>query len=147
MFYAATEMPGARTLQGVEGIKEVYRETLNAKSDIYLLRTTSDEGSVGIDFLNRYRRDRAKLGINTYALTPDVPIARINRAREDVKMLFHRTMMPVNAYTAPVEIDVFGNKTALISFGKTEMAVIIDSPPVAEAMRQVLQILTEHFSE
>lgn len=51
MFYAVSETPGTRTLQGVEGIKEVYADTLRTKSDIYLVRTTADTPDLGIDFL------------------------------------------------------------------------------------------------
>jgi len=140
MFYTNSEMPGSRTLAGIDGIKEVYNDTLRTKQDIYLLRTTADVGILGEDFLNRYRAKRAKLGINTFALTPDTPVAKLN-AKDDRDMLFHRTLMPVDTYTAPVEIDVYGNKVALIAFGETQMATIIDSPPIAEAMRQILQII------
>jgi len=140
MFYTNSEMPGSRTLAGIDGIKEVYNDTLRTKQDIYLLRTTADIGILGEDFLNKYRIKRAKLGINTYALTPDTPVAKLN-AKDDRGMLFHRTLMPTDIYTAPVEIDVYGNKVALIAFGETQMATIIDSPPIAEAIRQILQIM------
>ncbi len=142
MFYAATEMPGARTLQGVDGIKEVYNDTLRSQHDIYLLRTTSDTPDLGEDYLDRYRKKRAQAGITTYALTPDTPTARRHASSgADEAMLFHRTFLPDGAYTAPVEVDVYGNKVAFISFGETQMATIIESPAIAEAMRQIMQLL------
>ena len=142
MFYAASELPGARTLNGIEGIKEIYLDTLRVKQDIYLLRTTSDEVDLGVEYLNTYRRERAKLGINTYGLTPSTKsaIERLD-GDEDKRMLFHRTLLPPNSYTAPVEIDIYGSKSAFISFGDTQMAIVVDSPPMAEAMRQIMQLL------
>lgn len=142
MFYAASELPGARTLDGIDGIKEIYLDTLRVKQDIYFLRTTSDEVDLGVEYLNTYRRERAKLGINTYGLTPSTKSA-IERlgSNEDKQMLFHRTLLPPNSYTAPVEIDIYGSKSAFISFGDTQMAIVIDSPPMAEAMRQIMQLL------
>ena len=142
MFYTASELPGARTLNGIEGIKEIYLDTLRVKQDIYLLRTTSDEVDLGVEYLNTYRRERAKLGINTYGLTPSTKsaIERLD-GDEDKRMLFHRTLLPPNSYTAPVEIDIYGSKSAFISFGDTQMAIVIDSPPMAEAMRQIMQLL------
>jgi sugar-specific transcriptional regulator TrmB len=145
MFYANNEMPGSRTLAGLDGIKEVYNDTLRTGGDIYLLRTVADVGVLGKDYLDKYRAQRAKRGINTYALTPDMPIAREHMKRADAEMLFHRTLIPHDAYTAPVEIDVYGDKTALIAFGDTQMATIIDSPPIAEAMRQMMKIMTNYF--
>ena len=148
MFYAATEMPGARTVQGIEGIKEVYADTLKTKQDIYFLRTTSDEVDLGLEYLNTYRKKRAELGIHTYALTPATATAQQRiRSNEDANMLFHRTLLPINTYTAPVEIDIYGNKVAFISFGETQMATIIDSPVIAESMRQLMQLLAQQLSQ
>lgn len=139
LFYTTNELPGARTLQGIDGIKEVYKDTLREKKDIYLLRTVADTPDLGIEYLDTYREQRAASGIHTYALTPRTEIGfHYQQSGEDKKMLFHRTFLPDNAYTAPVEIDVYGSKVALIAFGDTQMATVIDSPPIAEAMRQIL---------
>lgn len=139
-FYQHSEAPGARTLEGIEAIKHVYEDTLATKQAIYLLRTTADIPSLGEGFLDTYRQKRAKLGIVTHALTPNSPEGRQNM-NEDEEFLFHRTWLPENSYTAPVEIDVYDNKVALIAFGGTQMATIIDSPLIAEAMRQILALL------
>ena len=42
IFYANNEMPGARTLEGPDGIKEVYLDILRVKKDVYFLRTEAD---------------------------------------------------------------------------------------------------------
>lgn len=148
MFYATTEMPGTRTLQGIEGIKAVYADTLKTKQDIYFLRTTADEVDMGLEYLNDYRKKRAELGIHTYALTPTTATAQQRiRSNEDANMLFHRTLLPINTYTAPVEIDIYGNKVAFISFGETQMATIIDSPVIAESMRQLMQLLANQLAQ
>lgn len=142
LFYAHTEQPGTRVLQGIDGIKSVYEDTLRAPgNEIYLLRTTADEVDLGLNYLNNYRERRAAAGIHTYALTPDTAIARRNRDTEDERMLFHRTMIAPDAYTAPVEIDIYGHKVALIAYGETQMATIITSPPIAEAMRQLFRLV------
>ena len=146
LFYASNELPGTRTLQGIDGIKEVYKDTLRTGQPIYLLRTIADIPDLGQDYLDSYREMRAKSRIVTYALTPDTEYARANLASgEDGRLLFHRTFLPDNTYTAPVEIDVYGTKVALIAFGDTQMATIIDSPPIAEAMRQVLRLLSSRL--
>ena len=73
-FYANNELPGSRTLEGVEGIEEMYMDTLRVKKDIYLLRTRAAYKYIGSDevensFLKRYREQLPLLGIHTYALT------------------------------------------------------------------------------
>lgn len=146
LFYAATELPGARTLQGIEGIKEVYADTLRTKKDIYLIRSTSDLISLGEGFFHEYRHRRAALGINTYAITPTTDEGKAHvKSGDDFKLLYHRTFIPYQAYTAPVEIDIYGSKVALISFGGTQMATIIDSEPIAEAMRQLCKLIIDAY--
>ena len=151
IFYANNEMPGARTLEGIEGIKEVYRDNLRVGKDLYFIHT-ENEHSLGDDetdsFMREYRDKRPLLGIHTYALTPATKerLKRFSNAR-DAAINFHRTWIPESDYTAPVEIQAYGDKVALIAFGETQMATIITSPVIAEAMRQILKIMIKFYSE
>ena len=151
IFYANNEMPGARTLEGVEGIKEVYLDIIRAKQDVYFLRTEADEKVWGhnkelTEFLDNYRKQRAILGMRIYALTPAAPnpIKHV-RAGGDNAWNFERVWMPRDAYVAPTEIQVYGDKVALIAYGETQMATIITSPAIAEAMRQILKIMMDYY--
>lgn len=145
LFYEHNELPGTRTLNGIDGIKTVHKETLNDKKDIYLLRTTADTTNLSLDYWNDYRKKRSELGINTYAITPKTELS-IKVQEEDKKMLFHRTFIDENDYTAPVEIDIYGDKVALIAFGETQIATIINSPPIAESLRQVFKLVSKSIN-
>lgn len=151
IFYANNEMPDARTLEGIEGVKEVFRDNLRVGKDIYFIRTIADEalsGKKGDNFLHEYRDQLPILGIHTYGLTPITSEAKKKvKTGRDAAINFHRTWMPAEDYTAPVEIQVYGDKVALISFGETEMATIITSPTIAEAMRQILKIMMKFYQK
>ena len=150
VFYANNEAPGSRTLDGIEGVEEAYKDALRVKKDVYLIRTQADS-QLGTDddmnsFLRKYRDQLPKLKIHTYALTPDHPKARKMAASgRDQEINFHRTFMPMDAYTAPVAIHIYGNKVAFIQFGETPMTTIIESPFLSEAMRQIHGMLTEYW--
>lgn len=152
LFYANNELPGSRTLQGMSGVKEAYFDALRTKKDVYLIRTVADK-ALGDDdheedFLHQYREQLPKLGMHTYAITPDTAHARrsaLNGRDEEVN--FHRTFMPENAYTAPVAIHIYGDKVAFIAFGETQMTTIISSPAIAEAMRQLHGMLTNFYQQ
>lgn len=152
IFYANNELPGSRTIQGIEGVKEAYNDALRVKQDVFLIRTVADK-QIGGDFekgsfLHQYREQLPKLGIHTYALTPDTPGARkIASSGRDDEVNLHRTFFPANIYTAPVAIHIYGTKVAFIQFGETPMTTIIESPFIAEAMRQIHQILTSYFQQ
>ncbi len=135
-FYAATQIPGSRNLQGLDGIREVYADVLRDGKDVYVLRTRNDTPHLGATFFADFHAERVKRGVNSYILTPkglDVILPA-----DDKKMLFHRTIMPESVYSAPVEVSVYGDKVAFISFSETQMATIIQSPTIAEALRQVI---------
>jgi len=152
VFYANNEMPGARTLEGIEGIKETHNDVLRTRKDVYLLRTRADD-VLGNDqdadsFLKYYREQLPILGINTYALTPVTKTAVKNaKTGRDKALLFHRTFMPEEEYTSPMEMMVYGDKVAMICFGETQMATIITSPIIAEAMRQIMKIMINHYKK
>lgn len=152
IFYANNELPGSRTLEGAEGLMEVYRDTLLTKEDIYLLRTAADLGfwrqdDEIRDFFYKYRQQRAILGIHTYALTPVTTNGlRHSKDGSDTAMNFKRVWRD-DKYDAPVEIQVYGNKVALIAYGETIMATIITSPAIAEAMRQILKIMMNFYKK
>lgn len=146
-FYQNTEMPGTRTLQGIDGIKAVYEDTLKSNNDIYLVRTTADDLTISTDYLYSYVSQRAHKGIKTFGLYPqtNTPIPYLS-TREYKKLLITPTFIPMDTYTAPVEINVYGDKVAFISFSETQMATIIQSPPIAQAMRQLLALLSRQLS-
>ena len=152
IFYANNELPGSRTLQGMDGVKEAYYDALRTKKDVYLIRTVADS-TLGVDednksFLHNYREQLPVLGIHTYGLTPDTPHARgLAKKGRDREINFHRTFMPADAYTAPVAVHIYGDKVAFIAFGETQMTTIITSPVIAEAMRQIHGMLVGFYRE
>ncbi len=141
-FYSFTEKPGIRLLQGGQGLKEIYQDTLREKKDIYFLRTRVEVKALGSNFFHQYKKRRAFLGIKTYAFTQDTQMGREN-APNDALHNMVRVWFPADKYTAPVEIDVYGDKTAFLAFGEEFMGVIIQSPHIAEAMRQLMLMIGE----
>lgn len=135
-FYTYSEQPGIRFFQGIDGIKEIYDDTLRTRKEIYLLRSPLDKDLMSDEYLRKYKAKRAKLCIKTNVLSPDVPSATRD-IESDKQHNINRTWLPKNAYTAPVEIDIYGDKVALISFGEEAIGTIIESPQIAEAMRQL----------
>lgn len=139
-FYSFTEKPGIRLLQGVEGLKEIYKDTLRTKKDIYFLRTPADVKTLGNDYFERYKKKRAALGIKTYAYTQNTPEARRHSQDDKVNKMV-RTWLKPKDYSAPVEINIYGNKVAFLVYGEDIMGVIIQNPPIAESMRQLFRLI------
>jgi sugar-specific transcriptional regulator TrmB len=116
-FYTYSEQPGVRFFQGAEGLKEIFNDMLRTRQTIYLVRSPDDIKFYDADFFQKFKDRRAKLGIKTYALTPDLPGINHNKSIDE-KNLFTRTWLPSGAYDSSVEWDVYGDKLAIISYGE-----------------------------
>jgi sugar-specific transcriptional regulator TrmB len=138
-FFAHSEQPAIRFFQGKEGIQQIFGDMLKTGQDIYLVRSPADVTFYDEAFFAMFRKKRAKLGIKTYALTPDVPSA-VHDPEMDKRNLFARTWVAPDAYTGNVEWNIYGNKVALLSYGEEAMGMIIESPQIAESFRQVFQL-------
>lgn len=148
MFYALREEPGARTLQGQDGIQEVFKDILHTNQDIYYLRAPADFPTVPVDFFNEYKKERLKRGIRTYTLSPMSESAKKGVVDGlDKQTNVHRTFIPDGVYTQPVEIEAYGDKIAFIAYGETQMATIITSPPIAAALKEVFKMLHASYKD
>jgi sugar-specific transcriptional regulator TrmB len=140
-FYTFSEEPGVRMFQGKDDLIKIYEDHLRTRQDLYFVRSPQDVPFFGDPFFEKYKQKRVQLGIKTHAFTPDVPDSRAN-AKHDAENNMVRTWLPTDSYQEPVEIDVYGNKVAFISFGEEVVGMIIESPQIAKAMRALLQILS-----
>lgn len=145
-FYTYSEQPGVRFYQGKAGLIQIYEDILRTKQPVTLLRTPAENAFLGQEFMDKYIASRVKLGITVDALTPDLPRANHNPAI-DSGQLFTRTWYQPDAYQAPVEIDIYGDKVAFMSFGHEAIGTIIESPQIAQAMRQAFQLMKLSLSQ
>jgi sugar-specific transcriptional regulator TrmB len=142
-YYTNHEQPGVRFYQGKEGIKEIFEEQIESGKPIQFLKTRADIEFFGFKFMHEVRHLAPKAGIQRYAFTPDAPETPKEIEESDKKMLLERTWYKPEDYTAPVEWSVFGNKVALISFGKEAMGMIIESKQIAESLRQMFKMMDD----
>lgn len=140
-YYKNHEQPSVRFYQGKEGIKEIFEEQIETGKPIQFLKTRADIEFFGFKFMHQIRHLAPSAGINRRAFIPDTPEVPIKHKKSDKKMLLDRTWYKPEDYTAPVEWSVFGNKVAIISFGKEAIGMVIESPQIAESLRQMFQML------
>ncbi len=139
-FFTYSEQPGVRFYQGEDGIKQIFNDMLRTSQPIYLVRSPADVSFYNQAFFEKFREKRAKLGIETYALTPNVASAVHDPATDTINR-FSRTWIPADAYTANVEWDVYGDKLAIISYGQEAIGMIIESPQIADSFKQLFYLL------
>jgi hypothetical protein len=138
-YYSNRGEPGVRFYQGKEGLTKIYEDHLRTGQDVYFVRTMADEDYFG-DVLYEYMRKRAQKGIIAHGLAPRTAGTYEYAKKNDKELKRDMAWFPPAAYQAPVEISIYGDKASLISFGKEAIGTVIESPQIAEALRELFQM-------
>ncbi len=135
------EQPGVSFYQGKKELKNIYLDQVNSGEEIYIIRPDYNMDLYDFKFMSEIRHMARKAGLKRYAITPDREMAPVNYKESDPFMLLERTWINAGEYTAPVEWNIYGNKLAIMSFGNEAMGMIIESPQIAEAFRQIYKLI------
>jgi len=136
--------PGATTFYGREGVKMIWDKVIATKAPYYFIRSRHDEAANKED-LDDFKNARIEAGIPAENITPSEFVTHDNK--EAKKWLLTRTFLPPEEYDSPVEIDIFGGNVAFINFSKNGMSTLIESPEIADAMRQMFLFAKKHIRQ
>lgn len=130
--------PKVRFYQGVEGLKEVYNDTIREKTDaIYALCDwehlfPAERSKELHDWMWDYADRRAGkniwfLAIGNKSPESDIAFRRGRKQKRKIRML-------IGVYL-PVELMIYGDKVALMSTKDDMVGVIIEDKAIAETLR------------
>lgn len=140
-YHKLHEQPGVQYFQGKRELKKIYFDQVTSGKPIYIIRPDYNMDIYDFKYMTEIRHMARKAGIPRFAITPDREKAPVNYKESDPFMLLTRTWINAGNYTAPVEWNVYGDKLAIMSFGNEAMGMIIESPQIAEAFRQLYSLL------
>ena len=127
--------PGATTFYGNEGVKMIWDKVIATKAPYYFVRSKYDEVA-DEKSLEEFKNNRVKAGIEADNITP-LEFTKNDNTEMKEKYLLTRTLLPPDEYDSPVEIDIFGDNVAFINYSRNGMSTLIESPDIADAMRQM----------
>ena len=142
-YQMSREKPGVRFYSGKKGIQTIFEEQLKTGQPIRSIKTLADVQFFGFPYMHNMRMLAPKAGVPRIMFTPDDEGVGVDWKASDARNLITRTWYKREDYTAPVEWSVFGNKVSIISFGKEAIGMVIDSPQIAESVRQLFTMLDE----
>lgn len=143
----AKEQTSIRYFEGLEGAKHVFNDTLTAGGDLKgfsnaeLLDEYIPEG-----WLNDYRRRKSELGLTGHFIAPDTQRVK-NYVRDKyrkfgLKNVPEVKVLPAEMFTVFAEMDLYDNKTAIISLSQTEkMGIIIESKIVYNSLSSIFEVM------
>ena len=127
--------PGATTFYGQEGVQMIWDKVIAAGEPFYFVRSRYDTVA-DREGLEKFKQARIEAGIEAEDITSSDFASSSNKLMKE-KFLLTRTLLPADEYDSPIEIDIFGDNVAFINYGKDGMSTLIESPEIADAMRQV----------
>jgi sugar-specific transcriptional regulator TrmB len=134
--------PKVYMLEGINGIIQTYEDTLKEGKTICAIESPEDMSEEVQKYLyGSYVPRRKAAKIFAQALVPN------NKSNEEFKKMDKKHFRETRLIKDPnfkigIEINIYGNKTALIAYQKGEYtSVIIENKPISESMRAVFEIL------
>ncbi len=129
--------------EGKAGIREIYADTIKEKPKEILEYNTSVMFTALPELPEQYLLDRQKNKIRAKRIAPHDKFW-VNHAAQDTTELSQTILLPEDEFNIPVEINVYNDKLAIISY-TDEMGVIIKSQSIADAMRKIYQLLWDRL--
>jgi len=138
-FYSASERPGVRLFEGKDALAEIYEDVLVVCDDVIVLRTPDDTRVMSGKFYLDFKKAKHRAGIKTHMISPNINTEKTDYDLDE-QLGIKRTILPDNVYNEPVEISVYGDKVAMVSFGNETIGIVMQSPLISAAMRTLLTL-------
>lgn len=132
------EKPVIRYYEGIEGIKDVYRDTLKYKGELVAYVTENIFTNLGQDFADEYVEKRVKAQITGRVIGPNTQEI-IEYKKTDQKNLKETRIVDKEKFPFSIEMNIYGNKVAFMSFSE-QLGLIIESNEIAKNMKFLFEL-------
>jgi HTH-type transcriptional regulator, sugar sensing transcriptional regulator len=134
----AGQKPKIRYYEGKEGLRQVYRDTLNFKGELLAFLNENIIKYLGDEFAEEYIEKRKTAQITVRAICPDTEEMEIYKSI-DKEFLKTTRLVPRKDFPFTIEMNIYGNRLALLSF-KEEMGIIIESNEIANNLKLLFEL-------
>ena len=130
--------PKVRFYEGVNGLKDVYEDTLTSHEEILAYANVDQMHQTLTGYFPKYYERRAEKNISIRAIIPDSPVGK-NRASEDKKEMRETALVPKDKYNFSPEINIYDDKVMIASW-REKLGIIIESAEIADAMKKIYEL-------
>jgi len=133
--------PGVTFYEGLEAMNKVYDDILEVGKDYQVVISKRDKiyDEKVMPVNEKHIRQRVRRGIWVEGLST-FEEKKLARVKNDKKNFYKRQWVLTKDYNSPVQINIYGNKVSFMSFGKEFVSLIIDSPQISKAMKQLFNL-------
>lgn len=133
----STERPVVRVYEGVEGLKQIYKDLLIDGKTIYaILQAANVEPELYKWLTTKFVKKRTRLKIHVKAIVASSPASReyLKKSKEEYRIA---RLVDAKRFPFQHEIDIYGDKVAIIHYKKDEplIGMVIHHPQIALTMK------------
>ena len=139
--------PRVRYFEGLDGLKQIYNDTLDVNETIYAF--TPIHKNISKDLLewldNVYVKRRVNSNIKAKIIVPFSKDRIVTEFLDESKNLLRDIrLVPRDKFSFTIEIQIYGPKVAIISYTREEMfGVIIESNETAKTWKYIFDLAWE----
>lgn len=130
--------PSVRFYEGVDGLRQVYEDTLTSREPIRAYATVDDMHKGLPNYFPEYYKRRAGAGIAIRAIVPGTEIGK-DRKTQDAKEMRATALVPQDKFYFHPEINIYDNKVMIASW-REKLGIIIESAEIADAMKKIYEL-------
>lgn len=147
-FQVTDSKPIVTYFEGVEGVKKVYLDTLKETKDIYAFMQNADVGEFRDWLKDVYLKQRVKKGIGAKVILASGPLAQKYKA-EDKQHLRQTKIVSAKDYPFRVEVNIYGDKLAIMNYQKegSPVGIIIENGAIAKTMLAFFELTWAKLSK
>ena len=141
LYNAIPSKPKVKFFEGIDGLKQIYEETLLLKSGSEILSITPAELLYKMfdeTWIAEYLARRIQNNIHVRTIAEDSEEAKKHQANNQ-KELRESFLVSKDKFTFKNEINIFENKVAIISL-QEQLGILIESNGVAETQRAFFEL-------
>lgn len=143
-YKAVDEKPIVQVYEGIEGLKKVYRDILEEKDDILLLRSFYDDKRPDLDTLiTQQIGTQVKEGIHVRTITPLEDQTKEVFLKHDQSNLVKRHIIHSTTFELPSQVIIYKEKVAIISLKKSIISTLIDNKDISDTFRMLFEFMWE----
>lgn len=131
--------PRVRYFEGLDGVKQVYLDTLTATTEILNYANSREIRQHWPNYDEEYVAERCEKGIFLKGIAPDDEWGQAVQ-RDDAKCLRETRLLSAQDFQFTNEINIYDNKVAITSFQNDMIGILIESDAIADTQRDIFKM-------
>lgn len=143
----STSKPKVWFYNGVQGLKEVYSDSLKYSGEILAIGGEDIVNVVGLDWILNYVKKRVRKQIPVRAIIAKTELLEKEIISKSQEQLRASKIIDRNKYPFPIEINIYGFRRVNFVSAKEQTAIIIEGEEIYRAMKSFFELVWDGLPE